>query len=133
MRTWLRGFRVLLSFSFGTAPRQAALFLLCGVVMSLLGPAMAVGAKLLVDAALAGSPRQGLVAASVLALAGGIGLINVLYYVDLLFSVVEKAGAALDRRLMALMGGMPGSPTTSAPRTSTSWNSCARSAPSSPG
>lgn len=108
MRTWLRGFRVLLSFSFGTAPRQAALFLLCGVVMSLLGPAMAVGAKLLVDAALADSPRQGLVAASVLALASGIGLINVLYYVDLLFSVVEKAGTALDRRLMALMGGIAG-------------------------
>jgi len=108
MRERLRGFRVLLSFSFGVAPRQAALFLACGAVMSLIGPAMSIGAKLLVDAALASSPRLGLIAAAVLALAAGIGLINGLYYVDLLFSVVEKAGAALDKRLMALMGGIAG-------------------------
>ncbi len=108
MRTWVRGFRVLLSFSFRVAPWQAALFLLCGAVMSLIGPAMSVGAKLLVDAAVAGSLRRGLIAAAALSLASGVGLINGLYYVDLLFSVVEKAGAALDKRLMELMGGIAG-------------------------
>jgi ATP-binding cassette subfamily B protein len=35
-------------------------------------------------------------------------LINTLYYVDLLFTVAEKAGAAIDRRLIELMAGIPG-------------------------
>ena len=35
-------------------------------------------------------------------------LIVVLYYVDMLFSVAEKAGAAIDRRLIELMAGVPG-------------------------
>jgi ATP-binding cassette subfamily B protein len=35
-------------------------------------------------------------------------LVNVLFYVDFLFTVVEKAGAAVDRTLMRLMAGIPG-------------------------
>jgi len=108
MRERARGFGVLLSFGFRTAPWQAGLFLLCGALMALTGPALSVGAKLLVDAALAGSPRRGLIAAAVLSLTAGAGLIVALYYIDLLFAVVEKAGAALDKRLMRLMGGIAG-------------------------
>ncbi len=108
MREQARGFGVLLSFGFRTAPWQAGLFLICGALMSLTGPALSVGAKLLVDAALAGSPRRGLIAAAVLSLTAGAGLIVALYYIDLLFAVVEKAGGALDKRLMALMGGIAG-------------------------
>jgi len=108
MRERARGFGVLLSFGFRTAPWQAGLFLFCGALMALTGPALSVGAKLLVDAALAGSPRRGLIAAAVLSLTAGAGLIVALYYIDLLFAVVEKAGAALDKRLMRLMGGIAG-------------------------
>ncbi len=108
MRDFLHGFRVLLSFGFRAAPRQATLFLLCGAVMSLAGPAISVGAKLLVDAAVSHSLPRGLVAAAVLSSATSIGLIIGLYYVDLLFTVVEKAGAALDKRLMEVMGGIAG-------------------------
>jgi len=108
MRERARGFGVLLSFGFRTAPWQAGLFLICGALMALTGPALSVGAKLLVDAALAGSPRRGLIAAAVLSLTAGAGLIVALYYIDLLFAVVEKAGAALDKRLMRLMGGIAG-------------------------
>jgi len=108
MRDPLRGFRVLLSFGFRAAPRQATLFLLCGAVMSLAGPAMSVGAKLLVDAAVSHSLPRGLSAAAILSLATGVSLVIGLYYVDLLFTVVEKAGAALDKRLMELMGGIAG-------------------------
>jgi ATP-binding cassette subfamily B protein len=108
MRARLRGFRVLLSFSFRVAPGQAALFLLCGALMALSSPATSFGAKLLVDAAVARDLHGGLLAALLLSLIVGIGLINVLYYVDLLFTVVEKAGAALDKRLIELLGGIEG-------------------------
>jgi ATP-binding cassette, subfamily B, bacterial len=108
MRGWLRGFGVLLSFSFRAAPWQAALFLVCGALMSLTGPAAAFGSKLLVDAAVVGSLQRGLVAALVLSLTAGVGLMVGLYYLDLLFTVVERAGAAVDQRLMELLGGITG-------------------------
>lgn len=108
MRTRLRGFRVLMAFSFGAAPREAGLFLFSGVLMSLTGPAAALGSKLLVDAVLAGSFAKGLIAALLLATAGGVGLINTLFYVDLLFAVAEKAGAAIDKRLIDIMARIPG-------------------------
>jgi len=97
-----------MAFSFGAARWQAALFLLSGALMALTPSATSFGAKLLVDAALAGSLGSGLVAAALLSVAGGLRLINTLYYVDLLFSVAEKAGAAVDRRLMELMAGITG-------------------------
>jgi len=108
MRERLRAYRVLMAFSFGAAPWQTALFLASGAVMALLGPATAFGAKLLVDAALGASLHKGLIAAAVLAGCGALGLINGLYYLGLLFSVAEKAGAAVDRRLIELMARIPG-------------------------
>src|ERR687885_1789041 len=99
VRERLRGFRVLMSFSFGAAPWEAGLFLFSGALMSLVAPVTALGAKLLVDAVLQHRLNGGLVAAAVLSVAGALSLIVTLYYVDLLFSVAEKAGAAVDRRL----------------------------------
>ena len=108
MRAQLRGFRVLMSFSFGAAPLQATLFLLSGALMSLTMVVPAWGAKLLIDAVQARSLHSAYVAAAVLAAMGVARLINTLYYVDLLFTVAEKAGAAIDRRLIDLMAGIPG-------------------------
>ncbi|GAC1445227.1 MAG: ABC transporter ATP-binding protein [Chloroflexota bacterium] len=108
MRRHVRGFGVLMSFSFKAAPREAALFLLSGALMSLAGPVAAFGAKLLIDAALAHNLNKGLVAALVLALAAGAGVMVTLYYIDFLFSVAEKAGVAVDKRLIDLMAGVPG-------------------------
>jgi ABC-type multidrug transport system fused ATPase/permease subunit len=98
----------MIGFAFRTAPREAILFWLCGAVMALWGPWTAFGAKLLVDAALERDLSRGLVAAAVLALAAGVGLVNTLYYLDFLFTVAEKASAAVNRRLIALMAGIPG-------------------------
>jgi ABC-type multidrug transport system fused ATPase/permease subunit len=108
MRASLRGFRVLMAFSFRAAPREATLFLLAGAVMSLVMPVAALGSKLLVDGVLAGSFERAMVAALLLAAAAGLGVLNTLYYVDLLFSVAEKAGAAVDRRLIELVSEVPG-------------------------
>lgn len=105
---WRRGFRILMGFSFGAALWQTTLFLLSGALMSLVPPAAAVGAKLLVDAALGGNLTRGLIAAVLLAVTGGVGLVNTLYYIDLLFTVAEKAGAAVDKRLIGLMAEVPG-------------------------
>jgi len=97
-----------MAFSFGTAPWRATLFLLSGAVMSLITPAAAYGAKLLVDAALGQNLQGALTAAVLLALTLGLSLINGLYYIDLLFTVAEKAGAAVERRLIGLMAETPG-------------------------
>src|SRR5205823_4016423 len=99
----MRGFRVLMAFSFRAAPREATFFLLSGAVMSLVIPVASYGSKLLVDGALAGDSARVWVAAAVLTVAGAGGLLNGLFYIDLLFTVVEKASAAIDRQLMALM------------------------------
>ena len=108
LRQAWRGFRVLMSFSFTAAPREATLFLLCAAVMALDGPVAAVGAKLLVDAALRQDLPAALRAGGLLALAAGVGLLNTLYYLDFLFAVAEKAGLEANRRLMRLIGGVPG-------------------------
>jgi ATP-binding cassette, subfamily B, bacterial len=106
--TWLRAYRLLIGFAFGSAPREATLFLLCGVVMALFGPVTSFGAKLLVDAALAHDFPAAIGAAIVLAAFMGISLLNTLYYLDFLFAVAERASAAANRRLMLLMAGVPG-------------------------
>lgn len=108
MRDSLRGFQVLMAFSFRAAPREAALFLLAGAVMALASPVAALGAKLLVDAAVAHDLAAALRAAALLAATGGIGLLAGLYYLDFLFAVAEKASAAVNRALMRLMGGIDG-------------------------
>ncbi len=108
MQARLRGFRVLMAFSFRASPWRAALFLLSGAVMSLIYPVAAYGSKLLVDAAVSRDLSGALVAAALLALTMGLGLINGLYYIDLLFTVAERAGAEVDRRLIQLMAEVPG-------------------------
>lgn len=108
MRGRLRNYRVLMSFSFGAAPREAALFLLCGAIMALLSPVAAFASKVAVDAAVAQDLQRGLIAAGILAAIAALGLVNTLFYVDFLFTVVEKAGAVVDRTLMRLMAGIPG-------------------------
>jgi ATP-binding cassette, subfamily B, bacterial len=108
MSASLRGFKVLMAFSFRASPWQASLFLLSGVVMSLVYPTTAYGSKLLVDAAVSRDGTGALVAVVVLSLVAGLGLVNAMYYLDLLFSVAERAGAEVDRRLMVLMGRTPG-------------------------
>jgi ABC-type multidrug transport system fused ATPase/permease subunit len=97
-----------MSFSFTAAPREATLFLLCACVMALAGPAGALGSKLLVDAALRQDLPAALRAGALLSLVAGVGLLNTLYYLDFLFAVAEKAGLEANRRLMRLIGGVPG-------------------------
>lgn len=104
----LRGYRVLMQFSFGAAPLQTTLFLLFGVLMALIMPLSAYASKLIVDAATGHGLQEGLVAAGLLAIIATSSLVITLYYVDFLFSVAEKAGAAVDRRLIELMAGVPG-------------------------
>jgi ABC-type multidrug transport system fused ATPase/permease subunit len=108
MSAALRGCRVLLSFSFRVVPWRAALFLLSGAVMSLVSPVAAYATKLLIDAAVARDLHAGLLAALILALTMATAVINTLYYVDLLFTVAEQAGAEADRRLIHLMAATPG-------------------------
>lgn len=108
MVSWLRDYRALMGFSFRAAPAQATLFLISGAVMSLVYPAAAWGFKVLVDAAVERDTNGALIAVMVLSASAGLGLINGLYYVDLLFTVAERAGGAVDRRLIQLMGGIPG-------------------------
>jgi ATP-binding cassette subfamily B protein len=104
----LRAYRLLVGFAFGAAPREATVFLLCGVFMALFPPVAAFGAKLLVDAALARDVRAALGATALLAMFVGLSCLNALYYLDCLFAVAEKASGAVNRRLMTLMAGVPG-------------------------
>jgi ABC-type multidrug transport system fused ATPase/permease subunit len=76
--------------------------------MSLIYPFTAYGSKLLVDAAVGKDLTAALLAAGFLALTVGVGLINGLYYVDLLFTVAERASARADRSLIRLMAETPG-------------------------
>ena len=108
MQGTLRGFRALMGFSFRVAPWRAALFLLSGALMSMIYPILAYGSKLLVDAAVSRDLAGALAAAALLSFTIGLGLLNGLYYIDLLFSVAEKAGAEVDRRLIHLMADTPG-------------------------
>ncbi len=105
---WLRAYRVLIGFAFGAAPREATLFLLCGVIMALYGPLTAYGAKLLVDAAIAHDVSGARLAVTLLAATAAVSLLNTLYYLDFLFTVAEKASGAVNRRLLDLMVGIPG-------------------------
>lgn len=108
MVNWLRDYRALMRFSFRAAPAQATLFLISGAVMSLIYPASAWGFKVLVDAAVDRDTKGALIAVMMLSASAGLGLINGLYYVDLLFTVAERSGNAVDRRLIQLMGGISG-------------------------
>ena len=56
----LRAYRTLMSFGFGAAPWQSALFLFFGALMAVGVPIGSLGAKLLVDAVLAQDYTGGL-------------------------------------------------------------------------
>lgn len=104
----LRAYRVLLAIGFRAAPRQATMQILSGLFFQLQGPIFAFGAKLLVDAAVAQTLDVGLLAGVVMALSIGLSLVAVFYYVDWVFTVLDRAGALATRRLIQLMGGTHG-------------------------
>jgi ABC-type multidrug transport system fused ATPase/permease subunit len=108
VRETFHAYRVLMALSFRAAPLHATFQLLTGVLMALAFPAAAYGAKLLVDAAVAGDAGQGGLATAVLALATAGSLVVVFYYVDCVFGVFERAGGLASVRLMRLMGGTDG-------------------------
>ncbi len=108
MRETIRAYAELMGIGFRAAPLAAAFQLFTGVVFAVATPIMALGAKLLVNAAISGDVRNALLAAGLLALALGGALACVFYYVHCLFTVQERAGAVASRRLMELVGGAEG-------------------------
>lgn len=108
MRESLRAYMVLMALGFKAAPREATLQLLSGLVFQLQMPLMAFGAKLLVDAAIAGRLELGLSAALGMALIIGVSLVAVFYYVDWLFTVFDRSGALATRKLIQHLGGTEG-------------------------
>ena len=108
MRQHLRAIRVLTAFGFRAAPWQAALLLVCALVMESSGLVIAVGMKLLADAAVALSLRDGLVAVLVIVLPLGLGVLAAWYFIDLLFTVAERTSALIDKHVMVLTAGIAG-------------------------
>ncbi|MBX7266527.1 ABC transporter ATP-binding protein [Micromonospora sp. Llam7] len=108
MRETFRAYVSLMGIGFRAAPWHATGQLLTGVVFAVAVPIAAWSVKLIVDAAIAGDLERGLLAAGLLALISGGALTCVFYYVDCLFTVMERAGALASQRLMTLMGGTDG-------------------------
>lgn len=108
MRETIRTYRELIGIGFRAAPWHAAFQLLTGIVFAVSVPIGALAAKVIVDSALAGDLRTGLLAALGMALVVGGALTSVFYYVHCLFTVQERAGALASRRLMELIGGTSG-------------------------
>jgi ATP-binding cassette subfamily B protein len=108
MREALRGYAATMALGFRAAPVQATGQLLTGLLTALAIPLGAYGAKLLVDAAVAGDLRDGLVAAGLLSVTAALVLVVIFYYVDFLWAVFERTNALADRRLMTLMGATHG-------------------------
>ena len=97
MSEHVRGFRVLMAFGLRAAPWPTVIFLLSAVIMALEGLVVPVGLKLLADAAVALDLRAGLVAALIIAATTGIAVVNLQFHVTLIFTVIERAGALIDR------------------------------------
>ena len=108
MSEHVRGFRVLMAFGLRAAPWQTVIFLLSAVIMALEGLVVPVGLKLLADAAVALDLRAGLVAALIIAATVGLAVVNLQFHVTLIFTVIERAGALIDKRLMELTAGIAG-------------------------
>jgi ATP-binding cassette subfamily B protein len=108
MRKTLRAWAELLGIGFRAAPWHATFQLLTGLMFEASAPIGALGAKLIVDAAIAGDFARGALVAGVMALTGFAALTSVFYYVHCLFTVEERAGALASRKLMQLIGGAPG-------------------------
>jgi ABC-type multidrug transport system fused ATPase/permease subunit len=107
-RDWLRALRVLVTFGFGSARREALLSLLSGVLLALTTPAVALALRQLIDAAAARSFTTGLLAGVVLAGLTIMQLTMSLYHVELSMAVVQSTMLVVDRHLMKLMGAIPG-------------------------
>jgi ATP-binding cassette subfamily B protein len=108
MRETIRAYAELMGIGFRAAPWHATFQLLTGIVFAVSVPVGGLGAKMIVDAAVAGDVRGGLFAAALIALIVGGALTCVFYYVHCLFTVQERAGALASRRLMRLIGGAEG-------------------------
>jgi ATP-binding cassette, subfamily B, bacterial len=108
MRESWRAYRILISLAFQAAPKESVLQLLSGVVFQLSLPAAAFAAKLLVDAAVGQDLNLGLIAAAALAMIVGTSLVATFYYVDWLFTVLDRTSALATRKLIQFMGGTPG-------------------------
>uniref|UniRef100_UPI000D689F8E ABC transporter ATP-binding protein n=1 Tax=Nocardia aurea TaxID=2144174 RepID=UPI000D689F8E len=74
----------------------------------LVGPFMAYGVKLLIDAAAAGDLQLALVAGTVLSVATATLIVAMSYNAHCVFTVIERTQALADRRLMSLIGGIHG-------------------------
>jgi ABC-type multidrug transport system fused ATPase/permease subunit len=72
------------------------------------GPVMAFGAKLLIDAAITQNLQLGLTAAAIMSVMMGVSLTAVFYYCDWLFTVFDRSGALVTRRLIQYLGGTHG-------------------------
>jgi ABC-type multidrug transport system fused ATPase/permease subunit len=107
VQLWIRCFGVVVGFTWTAARREVALNLLSGVVIALFVPVSAFGTKLFVDAGLARNSPVLIFTAVGLGGWIGLNLLVTLFYLDLLYTVAEKTGAAVDRRLMALLAGVP--------------------------
>jgi ATP-binding cassette subfamily B protein len=108
MRETVKAYAELMGIGFRAAPWHAAGQLLTGILFEASLPVGALGAKLLVDAAIDRDLTRGLVVAGLLALLVGAALTSVFYYVHCLFTVQERAGALASRSLMELTGGAHG-------------------------
>ena len=104
----LRAYAALMGIAFRAAPWYAAGQLLTGVVFAVSVPFGGLGAKLIVDAGVSGNVRDGLLAAGLIGVTVGAALTAVFYYVHFMFTVQERAGAAVSRDLMRLIGGTEG-------------------------
>ncbi|HEX2033383.1 MAG TPA: ABC transporter ATP-binding protein [Chloroflexota bacterium] len=103
-----RAYRVLMAFGFQADRRQwGVLFVACALMH--LGELAAIYAlKLLTDGVLERRLDGVLVAAVVAATGGAVTLLCGLTYVRLVIRTEEQAGQLIDRRLMAMTGGIPG-------------------------
>jgi ABC-type multidrug transport system fused ATPase/permease subunit len=108
MRETLRTYAELIGIGFRAAPRHAAAQLVTGIVFAVAVPVSALGAKLILDAVVAGDMDAGIWAAVLLAVITAAALASVFYYVHCLFTVQERAGALATERLMRLIGGVGG-------------------------
>lgn len=108
MRETLRTYAELIGIGFRAAPWHAAAQLVTGIVFAVSVPVGALGAKVILDAVIAGDLEAGMWAAALLAVATAAALASVFYYVHCLFTVQERAGALATERLMRLIGGVGG-------------------------
>jgi ATP-binding cassette subfamily B protein len=108
VRKAFRAYLELIGIGFRAAPWAATFQLVTGIVMAVSLPVSALGAKMIVDAAINRDLGSALFATAMMGIAVAGALTSVFYYVHCLFTVQERAGALASRRLMELVGGAEG-------------------------